>query len=185
MDKLIREHGINFSAKQVRALLAEVAEPAAPTTQGQHAFLTTYAGLSEADLTEEALKAANGKIQSSRIAADQDVQAESLSTQDVAHLLNIVPPNVRRLAGAGALYSVKLPPNGRHSFPLWQFAHERPLPGLRDVVSALPENYHPLEVGEFMTEPLEGLRGMSPAQWLAEGGDPEPVVALADERAWE
>ena len=100
-------------------------------------------------------------------------------------MLGMAPANVRRAVAEGALYSVKTSPASHHWFPRWQFPHRHALPGLREVIGALPSNYHPVEVEEFMTAESDDLRGMSPLMWLAGGGDVAQVVTLADERSWE
>jgi|SRR5690625_2621919 len=71
-----------------------------------------------------------------------------------------------------------------HSFPAWQFTDAGPLPELRAVLAAMPEDYHPLDVASVMTSPHESLGDRSPADWLAGGGDPSLVVALVDELGW-
>lgn len=185
LSKSISLHGFSITARDIITILADAAEPSAPTTLHEQDFLTEYAGLTEEDLTPQALSAVDVEIAANRAVAARDVQAASLTTQQVADMLGMAPANVRRSVTEGTLYSVKTSPGSHHWFPLWQFPHRRALPGLREAVSALPRNYHPVEVETFMTEESEALRGMSPVAWLAGGGDVSDVVALADERAWE
>ena len=61
-------------------------------------------------------------------------------------------------------------------FPRWRLRGSKPLPGLAEVLAALPEPIHPLSVVAFMGMSNSDLDGMSPADWLAAGGDPEAVV---------
>lgn len=185
LKESIRRHGLTISSREFMAVLADVAEPSRPITLPERAFLTEHAGLSDEDLTTEALREVDAEIARDRAVAARDVQSESLNTQQVAEMLGMAPPNVRRAVTEGALYSVKTSPGSHHWFPEWQFPHRRILPGLREVISALPRDYHPIEVESFMTEASDELRGMSPVIWLANGGDVAEVVALADERAWE
>lgn len=185
LGKAINRHGLAVTPRDIIAVLADAAEPSAPVTATERDFLTEHAGITGSDLTAQALSEVDVEIASNRAVAARDVQRDSLTTQDVAQMLGTAPANVRRLVGDGALYSVKASPGGHHWFPRWQFPHSRALPGLSAVINALPDNYHPVEVEAFMTETSEVLRGMSPVEWLAGGGEPSEAVALADERAWE
>lgn len=185
LSRAISRHGLSVSSQDFLAVLSDVADHSAPLTHGDREFLTRHAGLSDEELTQEAVDAADVEIAANRSAAAQDVKSRSLDTQKVAAVLGMAPANVRRAVREGMLFSVKTSPGGHHLFPEWQFRYERALPGLHAVISALPYNYHPLEIEGFMTEETHELRGMSPVTWLAEGGDVDEVVALADERAWE
>jgi len=52
------------------------------------------------------------------------------------------------------------------------------------VMSALPPDLHPLSTAGFFATPQPELevdgRTLAPAAWLSAGGDPGPVVALAE-----
>jgi hypothetical protein len=181
----IDQHGLAVSSREILEVLADATEPSPPITTAEHEFLTEHLGLTEADLTPQALAAADVEIAAQRARAETDVQDDALTTRHVAQMLHTAPANVRRLVGEGALFSVKATRNGQHLFPRWQFPRGRVLPGLDRIVAALPENYHPREVAAFMTESSDALHGMSPVEWLADGGTVGPVVDLADERAWE
>ncbi|MGO1802865.1 MAG: helix-turn-helix domain-containing protein [Microbacteriaceae bacterium] len=183
--KAISRRNLQINPRDLVALLADLVDTSAPTTQPDRDFLTTYAGLTDADLTDESVSGVDASISVNRARASVDVQMDSLTTQDVAQMLNMDPANVRRAVTDGTLYSVKPTPGSHHRFPKWQFVGDRALPGMREVISALPDDYHPLEVARFIAEPAETLRNMSPAQWLAGGGNISDVVALADGRSWE
>lgn len=185
LSKAISRRGLSVSPQDFLAVLSDVADHSAPLTRGDKDFLTTYTGLSDEDLTQEAVDAADTEIAANRSAAAKDVKEKSYDTQEVAAVLKMAPANVRRAVREGALFSVKTSPAGHHLFPRWQFPYGRALPGLNAVISALPRSYHPLEIEEFMTEESEALRGMSPVTWLAEGGNVDEVVTLAEEMAWE
>lgn len=181
----LSRRNLPIDANEFIAVLAELGDTSAPTTAPDLNFLTAHAGVTAEDLTDDALRAVDATIAANRARANVVVAAESWTTDHVAKTLGMAPANVRRAVVEGTLYSVKPTPGSRHRFPSWQFVHGRPLPGMREVISALPQDYHPLEVKEFMTEPAESLRGMSPVQWLSEGGAVSEVVALADGRSWE
>lgn len=185
LNKAISRHGLAISPQDFMAVLSDLSDRSAPLTGSDRNFLTKHAGLNEEELTQETVDAADIEIAATRSAAAQDVKTRTLDTQNVAALLKIAHANVRRAVREGTLFSVKTSPGGHHLFPDWQFHHERALPGLRAVITALPDNYHPLEIEAFMTSETPELRGMSPVTWLAEGGNVDEVVALADERAWD
>lgn len=59
------------------------------------------------------------------------------------------------------------------------------MPGLRKVIPAFPAHFHPLSIERFMMTENEDLEGMTPVAWLAMGGTPDAVAALADELGYE
>lgn len=174
-----------IDAKEFITVLASLGDASAPTTAHDHDFLIAHAGLTEDDLSDDALRVADATIAANRAHANKTVANESWKTETVAEKLGMIPANVRRAVAEGAIYSVKPTPGSHHRYPAWQFINGRPLPGMREVITALPDDYHPLEVKDFMTEPVDALRDMSPVQWLAEGGAIDDVVTLAQGRGWE
>lgn len=68
-------------------------------------------------------------------------------------------------------------------FPRWQFARNKILRGIKTVLTALDPKLHPLTVDHFFTTPSLELAGpeepLSPAAWLAMGGDIGAVTELA------
>jgi hypothetical protein len=89
------------------------------------------------------------------------------------------------MISAGELWAVR-DVRGRWRLPALQFLDGDPvrvLPGLAHVLRALPANTHPLEVAAFLTtaQPELELAGttVSPREWLASGGEPAQVAAIA------
>lgn len=159
-----------------------VGAPAATLTAGEREFLTR-AGVEPEALDPENLRKA--RLELALLAEQSEAGAsEGLTTREVAELLNIQPANVRRLLAARGLYASARAGRGEHVFPMWQFVGNKAVPHLREVLDALPGDMHPLDVESFMTEAREPLGGRSPVDWLATGGQPEPVVALAEEESW-
>lgn len=175
----------SITVDEFLAVLSGAEPPSAPANAATLDFLTRNGHLSEDDLAAPTRTAIDLDIAASRARATRAVEQTSMTTNEVARALGTHPPNVRRLVRDGALYSVKTAPDGHHRFPSWQIRGSRALPGLREILAALPDDYHPLEVEAFMVERSAELRGMSPADWLFEGGAISPVVALADARSWE
>lgn len=183
--RAISRRKLQINAHDLIELLSDLGDASAPITQPDRDFLTTYAGLTDADLTDEVVAGIDAAIAANRAHASVEVRRMSLTTKDVATMLKMAPANVRRAVADGTLYSVKPTADSHHRFPSWQFIGDRHLPGLREVIGALPNDYHPLEVAQFMEETAEALRNMSPSQWLSGGGNIADVVALADGRSWE
>lgn len=116
------------------------------------------------------------------VAAAAAMVQTSLSMAQVAELLDVDQSRVRHRIADGALYPVRVGRSNR--LPAWQFAGGRVLPALRDVLAALPDDLHPLEIAGFVTTPQPELavhgRSTTPREWLASGGDPGQVVELAE-----
>lgn len=145
-------------------------------TEAEKAFALS-AGIPESAFSPEAA-AANKLYEAQSAAADvSKLQASVLTTREVANRLGIPPDNVRQQLQRGSLYAVALV-SGRKALPQWQFTDAGPLPGLREVLAALPRDFHPLDVESVMTEPDESLGDRSPREWLATGGAVEPVLRL-------
>jgi len=115
------------------------------------------------------------------------------SLPKVAGLLDMSEREVLSMTAAGELYSYT-PAGGAHRYPSWQFAYGRLLPHLAAVVAAIPAGTHPTAIRTLMMTPSQGLMWVlpldepiqplipeiprSPATWLVDGGDLEPVLAL-------
>lgn len=153
----------------------------------ERAFLLKYTDMTEADFTDEALAAVDRHIARSQAEAARQVMRDALTGGEVATLFDVDEELVNRQARLGDLYSVTLDGVAR-CFPRWQFTTDSsPVPGLRRVLAALPDSWHPLDVESFMTrrdDDQELLEGMAPVEWLTSGRAIGAVVALADEMTW-
>lgn len=115
-------------------------------------------------------------------AAYAAVLADALTVGEVARRLGIDPSRVRHRLARRQLLGIRRTDGWR--LPAWQFgADGRPLPGLERVLRALPPSVHPVVVARFFATPqpelvLDGSL-VPPRAWLAGGGDPAPVAALA------
>jgi hypothetical protein len=101
----------------------------------------------------------------------------------VARRLNMPAAAVQRDASARRLYTYTV--GGRTVFPDWQFAGERTIPYLPDVLQALPVDLHPGAVAGFFLSPQPDLvlggRPASIREWLLAGGDTGQVARMAEE----
>jgi hypothetical protein len=79
--------------------------------------------------------------------------------------------------------------DGERRLPRFQFERKQVLPGLREVIGALPEQLNALDVAEWFLSPNPDLElaeqdsPLSPRDWLLHGEPVTAVVALA--RAFE
>lgn len=108
------------------------------------------------------------------------VQAKSAT--EVAHDLGVTSARIRQRASERTLYGIRDGDEWR--FPGWQFdASGRPIRGLGAVFPVMPRDLHPIAVFRFLSEPSPDLEiedePVSPLAWLATGGDPAPVGAIA------
>lgn len=175
--------GALHDAFQLLALKDDSRSSKAALSANDDAFLAEHGGIERPSEAEtEVLETAND----SAILADMSILiAASLTGPQVAELLDVAHATVRDRKRDGGLYSVPGPGNANR-FPRWQFveavdgASGRAIPHLDKVLAALPEGLHPLEVTDFFTRVrgwlvVKGV-ALSPAKWLAAGGDQEPVI---------
>lgn len=181
----LRERGESISHAEARNIMEYVLSPTTPDpiTTGEHDALTKYTPLTDSDLAPDALHASGARLAARQPGIQLEIERDAVTTRAVADLLNMQTSYVRRLAGQGDLYV-----SGKHGrsllFPTWQFVDGKRVPHLRDVLRALPGDMHPLTVATFMTSPARELENMAPVEWLTTGGNPRPVVELADAEAW-
>lgn len=102
------------------------------------------------------------------------------TVEDVAARLGIHPSAVRRLVDGGGLMSATV--DEVTVIPPWQLTGRgHLLPGLHEVLAAMPGDYGPYETQSIMTTPVEELDGRSPAGALEQG---HPVPAIVDWVRW-
>ncbi len=110
-----------------------------------------------------------------------EAAAGHLTLTRATELLGLDAGEVRALVSRGELAAVTV--RGELMFPRWQFEGAKPLPHLRAILAALPEDLHSLELEGWLTSTAPELEVgdvvLSPRDWLASGGDPEVVLALA------
>jgi len=110
------------------------------------------------------------------------VLAATESVAEVARRLHIDSSRVRHRLARRQLLGIRRTDGWR--LPTWQFgADGRPLPGLERVLRVVPDDVHPVVVARFFATPAPelrmGRRVVAPREWLAGGGEPAPVAALA------
>lgn len=107
--------------------------------------------------------------------------ADSADVLEVSGRLGVTPARIRQRATERTLFAIREGEEWR--FPRAQFDGDRQVRGLSAVVTALPEDLHPVDAWSFLTAASSDLELgdslVSPLDWLRSGGAPEPVVALA------
>lgn len=106
---------------------------------------------------------------------------DSLSDDETAAFLEIGTRQVRRRAHEGALYFFTV--GKRRRYPAWQFDELfGVLPGLRDILRAVPEDWTPERLQRFMAGFDAALtiagKPIEPRTWLVVGLDPMEIVNL-------
>lgn len=107
--------------------------------------------------------------------------ANSYTVEEVAKMLNVDRSRVRQRLGERSLYGVKL--RGSWRIPRFQFVDCDLIPGMEQVIAAMPANMDLLGWFNWFTLPDPDLEiddvAVSPAEWLRRGGDPGIVAAMA------
>lgn len=105
----------------------------------------------------------------------------SFTTSEASKHLKVDVSRIRQRLREGTLFGVEY--DGERRLPRFQFERRQVLPGLREVMAALPAGRNPLDVAQWFLAPnadLEvGDENVSPREWLLRGRPVEAVVALA------
>ena len=105
----------------------------------------------------------------------------SLTTSDVAELLKVDVSRIRQRLRERSLFGIEY--DGERRLPRFQFERHLVLPGLREVLAALPEALSPLDVAEWFLSPNPDLElstgAVSPREWLLRGEAVDAAVSLA------
>jgi hypothetical protein len=107
----------------------------------------------------------------------------SYSTTQAAKYLKVDASRVRQRLREHSLFGIDY--DGEKRLPRFQFERAHVIPGLREVLAALPEGLNPLDVAEWFLSPNPDLqidaqeKPWSPRQWLLKGHAVETVVGLA------
>lgn len=146
-------------------------------------YLIESGVLTRLELADAQARVARGELTELEERARLEGIAASLSADEVASRLGLGVDEVelRRVAGRLAAFTS----DGEHRYPTWQFTADpqRPvLPGLPQLVSAIPDEMHPASVLGFMTTPQNSLRidgrKVTPPEWLLAGGDPQDIINI-------
>lgn len=166
-------------AVRVRALLEVVVEASEPAARpalpaAERAIWESVGARFDDD--------AGDRVRARHLAALADLVSRSVpGVPAMAERLGVDRSRISQRLAERSLYAFTL--GSERWFPEWQLVDDRPLTGLKEVLAAVPAALHPLTVDHWFTRPsvdLEiGDEAVSPVDWLATGGEPAPLVALA------
>ena len=104
-------------------------------------------------------------------------------TPAVVRLLGVSKQAVADRARRGTLLRVTTR-QGRHLYPVFQFDRRRLYPAIPQALAPFRDTrVDGWAIASWLTTPAAALDGATPAQWLRDGGDAAPVVALAEDVA--
>lgn len=154
-------------------------------TRDQLDFLVESGSVTLDEYAAAESRVAKGSLLSRAQGTRLNELTDSLSTAEVAELLDIDESRVRHRQGAGSLYSYVVGRNRR--YPSWQFSHRTEtglLPGIAKITAALPDDIHPATVRGLMETPQGGLvvngEPTTPLDWLLSGGDLSTVLDVIE-----
>jgi hypothetical protein len=105
----------------------------------------------------------------------------SFTTNAAAKFLKVDVSRIRQRLREHSLFGIDY--DGERRLPRFQFERQQVLPGLREVLAALPRALNPLDVAQWFLAPNPDLelaaRELSPRDWLLRGNSIDAVVALA------
>jgi hypothetical protein len=107
----------------------------------------------------------------------------SFTTSQAADYLKVDVSRIRQRLRERSLFGIEY--DGERRLPRFQFERKQVLPGLREVIGALPEHLNPLDVAEWFLSPNPDLElaeqdaPLSPRGWLLHGEPVTAVVAIA------
>lgn len=183
--EVLARAGVRVDEDEFARLVASVLDGLGPVTADDPASVLTAKELAAlqavgADVSPRRRRERDPRIDAAATYAA--VLATGRTVADVAEQLGVDTSRVRHRLARKQLLGIRHA--GGWRLPAWQFtADGRPLPGLEKVLRALAEPVHPVTVARFFATPAPelkvGRRDLSPREWLTDGGDPAPVVALA------
>lgn len=151
-----------------------------PVDQQTLDYLREHAGLSDTSVLDDWSPERARAIQQEAAAATRlQLEADTMSREEAARLLDVHPSSVSRSITQRKLVAVTR--DGRPRLPRWQFVNNEPVPGLREIAPVLDHlGMEPVSVATIMLRPQEFLNGLAPVDYLRSGGNPAEVVAYLD-----
>jgi excisionase family DNA binding protein len=180
----LRDVGIDDSPSRFLELVRDAAESlrTVPSLDpGRQLSATEAEVLGRGGFSLKPARRAEARPLSKTVAAYVAMMDDALSVAEAAKRLRVDQSRIRQLLSNGSLYGLKV--KGEWRLPRFQFTTRGLVPGVEQVLRALPDDLHPVEVLTWLGSPdpdLEvGERSLSPLEWLRSGGDPERASAVA------
>jgi excisionase family DNA binding protein len=181
---VLSEVGIDASPSEFLGLVRDAAESLrTPPTLDPREQLSSaeVEALRRGRFSLSRARAGESGPMSSTVAAYVAMMDDALSVGEAARRLHVDQSRIRQLLSNGSLFGVKV--KGEWRLPRFQFTTRGVVPGIQEVLRALPDDLHPVEVINWLQNPdpdLEmGGQSLSPLDWLRSGGDPERVSVVA------
>ncbi len=181
---VLRDVGIEDSPSRFLELVRDATESLRTVRSldpGQQLSATEAEVLERGGFSLKPARRAEARPLSKTVAAYVAMMDDALSVSEAAKRLRVDPSRIRQLLSNGSLYGLKV--KGEWRLPRFQFTTRGLVPGVEQVLRALPDDLHPVEVLTWLGSPdpdLEvGERSVSPLEWLRSGGDPERARAVA------
>jgi hypothetical protein len=117
------------------------------------------------------------------------LRADSLSVEEAARLLGVNGSRIRQRLGGRPRTLLGMKVGRSWRVFRYQLEGDRVVPGLEQVIGALPRGREPVGEHSWLTLPspeleVEGGELVSPLTWLRMGKDPAPVAELARHQSW-
>lgn len=184
LNALLARHHIDLTSEDVlgeldAAFAAIPGAGAATLSTTEVAFLAEHGGPNTTAVVKE--WSANGERQARARVALQALThavAGSISAKEAAETLGVDRSRISRRIGK-TLWAFDI--HGQRRIPRWQFLDATLLPGLEVIVPAIPRGITPAILDAFMQTPQPDFDNQTPIEYLAAGGDPQPVAGFVQD----
>lgn len=185
--KGLKEVPLKLYAQARQALLNNqplLADASDPSRGVQTLSAGEVAALESVRLSTGVFEQGAGKDPLMRSIADYMALLEtSYTTSEAANYLKVDASRIRQRLREHSLFGIDY--DGEKRLPRFQFERKQVIPGLREIIGALPKELNPLDVAEWFLSPNPDLEidaqeePLSPREWLLKGQPVEAVAKLA------
>ena len=183
LDEVLARYDIGMTSAEVVAELdAAFASmnrvDTTPLSESEMQFLVDHGGPGVAEALASYDPVAERDRQARR-AVDElaTTMRSTVSIAEAALLLGVDRSRISHRIAQGTLWAFRVGRSPR--IPRWQFcADGKLLPGLPQIIAAIPAGLAPQSVAAFMSTPQEELYGLTPVDYLCDDGDPAIAADL-------
>lgn len=181
LNEVLARHDVGISAEEflrdLDSALAEVSGPdTEPLSEVEASFLAEHGGTRTAEVIEGDARAARQQRAAAVARESTGALTSTMSITGAAALMGVDRSRISQMLSHRRLWAFSMGRNRR--IPRWQFAG--------GVPSAQPQPCHrghpvwprPQSIEGLMTTERRECDGATPAEFLADGGDPHAVAAL-------
>jgi hypothetical protein len=189
LDALLERHQIDMTSEDVldqldSAFATIPGAGAAPLSTGEVGFLRAHAGPGAAEVIDDWSGEQEHQARArSAVQELGDTLSGSMSIKEASAILDVDRSRVSRRITGNALWAFDI--HGNRRIPRWQFLDHQLLPGLEQIVPAIPRDATPAAVEAFMKTPQPDFSDRTPIEHLAAGGDPTLIADfISDLTRW-